>query len=147
VAVAPVTSNQHQYNLLDRTIERDVLPYSLAHGIGVLCWSPLASGFLTDGFDLERLDPDDFRRRHPYAQEPAASKLREVRQALQAIARAAGKTLAQLAVAWLLSQEAVTGAIIGIRNEREARELVGFPGWTLTEEEIAAVERALAHWG
>ncbi|MGZ3666710.1 MAG: aldo/keto reductase [Ktedonobacterales bacterium] len=145
-AIAPVTSNQHQYNLLERAIERDVLPYSQAHDIGVLCWSPLASGFLTDGFDLERLDPDDFRRRHRYAQEPSATRLREVRQALQTIAQGRGKTLTNLAIAWMLRQPAVTGAIIGIRSERGAREMVRFPDWQLTEQESAAVERALAPW-
>ena len=145
-ALAPVTSNQHQYNLLERAIERDVLPFSQTYGIGVLCWSPLASGFLTDEFDLDRLDPDDFRRRHRYAQEPAASKLREVRAALQSIAQDAGRTLTALAIAWILRQPAVTGAIIGIRNEREAREMVQFPDWQLTEQEIAAVEQALGVW-
>src|SRR5205807_890811 len=55
LAVAPITSNQHQYSLLARVIEQDVLPFSEEHKIGVLCWSPLASGFLTDEFDLDSL--------------------------------------------------------------------------------------------
>lgn len=145
-ALAPVTSNQHQYNLLERAIERDVLPYSQAQGIGVICWSPLASGFLTDTFALESLDREDFRRRHRYAQEPAATKLRHVRAALLPLAQNRGKTLTNLAIAWLLHHSAVTGAIIGIRSEREAREMVTFPDWQLTDEEAAAVERALAFW-
>lgn len=144
--LAPVTSNQHQYNLLERAIERDVLPYSRTHDIGVLCWSPLASGFLTDGFDLDRLDSDDFRRRQRYAQEPAASRLREVRAALRTIAQSAGRTLTNLAIAWVLRQPAVTGAIIGIRSVREAQEIIQFPDWQLTEQEIGAVERALGVW-
>ncbi len=85
LSVAPVTSNQHQYNLLNREIEHDILPFSQQHGIGVLCWSPLASGFLADGFDLDELDPDDFRRARPYAQEPTFSRLKELRQILQKI--------------------------------------------------------------
>ncbi len=145
-ALAPVTSNQHQYNLLERSVERDVLPYSQARNIGVLCWSPLASGFLTDTFELERLDPEDFRRRHRFAQEPARTKLSHVRESLQRIAHDRGKTLTNLAIAWLLHNPAVTGAIIGIRSEREAREMVSFPDWHLTEPETAAVERALATW-
>jgi aryl-alcohol dehydrogenase-like predicted oxidoreductase len=145
-AVGPVTAIQHQYNLLERAIERDVLPYSQAHGIGVLCWSPLASGFLTDGFALEALAPEDFRRRHRYAQEPAATRLRQVRAALAEVAREAGRTLTELAIAWVLRHPAVTGAIIGIRNEREAQAMTRLPGWQLTEQQIAAVERALAEW-
>ena len=80
MSVAPVTSNQHQYNLLNREIEHDVLPFSQQHGIGVLCWSPLASGFLADRFDIDNLDPHDFRRGRPYAQEPTFSRLKELRQ-------------------------------------------------------------------
>ncbi|MGZ3716336.1 MAG: aldo/keto reductase, partial [Ktedonobacterales bacterium] len=71
---------------------------------------------------------------------------REVRQALQTIAQGRGKTLTNLAIAWMLRQPAVTGAIIGIRSERGAREMVRFPDWQLTEQESAAVERALAPW-
>lgn len=146
MALAPVTSNQHQYNLLERAIERDVLPYSQEHGIGVLCWSPLASGFLTDDFDLERLAPDDFRRQHRYTREPDASKLAQVRQALGTIAHDCGRTLPNLAISWVLRLPAVTGAIMGIRSEREAQEMVRAPDWELTAQEIAAVERALAPW-
>jgi aryl-alcohol dehydrogenase-like predicted oxidoreductase len=106
----------------------------------------LASGFLTDDFDLERLDLGDFRRSHRYAQEPAATTLRQVRIALQSIAQNAGKTLANLAIAWLLRQPAVTGAIIGIRSAQEAQQMAQFPAWQLSEQEIAAIEEALAPW-
>ncbi len=143
MAVAPITSNQHQYNLLNRAIEQDVLPFSQQHGIGVLCWSPLASGFLTDGFDLESLDPQDFRRRRPFAQEPAFTKLKELRRLLQTISQDHHKKMADVAIAWVLRQPAVTGAIIGIRNEREAREMPGGLNWKLTEQELQAIEQAL----
>src|ERR1700694_2542499 len=87
------------------------LPFSQQHAIGVLCWSPLASGFLTDGFDLDALDPGDFRRSHSLAREPRASLLKRVRAALMQIAHERQKTLAELAIAWVLRQPAVTGAI------------------------------------
>ena len=70
LAVGPVVSLQHQYSLLARAAERDVLPFSRARGIGVLTWAPLATGFLTDTFEIEGLQPDDFRRRHPFAAQP-----------------------------------------------------------------------------
>src|SRR5205814_10356075 len=92
MAVAQITSNQHQYNLLNREIEHDVLPFSDQHTIGVLCWSPLASGFLADGFDLDKLDPHDFRRGRPYAREPTFSRLKELRVVLQKIAQDHNKT-------------------------------------------------------
>ena len=147
LTVGPITSNQHQYHLLNRAIEQDVLPFSQQHGIGFLAWSPRASGFLIDGFDLEHLDPQDFRRRHPYAQEPAWTKLQQVREELQVIARDHHKQLIELALAWVLRLPAVTGAIIGIRNEQEARAIGDGMDWKLTAQENEAVEQALAGWG
>lgn len=146
MSVAPITSNQHQYNLLNREIEHDVLPFSRQHGIGVLCWSPLASGFLADGFDLVNLDPQDFRRSRPYAQEPAFSRIKELRAVLQQIAQDHNKTMAQLAIAWLLRQPAVTGAINGIRSPREALAMPGCLDWKLTGQELQTIENALAIW-
>ena len=146
MTVAPITSNQHQYHLLDRSIEHDVLPFSQQYGIGVLAWAPRASGFLVDTFDLQSLDPQDFRRRHPYAQEPAYTKLVQVRSMLQAIAQDHHRRLIDLAIAWVLREPALTGAIIGIRNEQEAMEMVSGMDWKLTEQEIQAVEEALVVW-
>ena len=143
MTVAPISSNQHQYNMLYRDIEHDVLPFSLYHYIGVLCWSPLASGFLADGFDLDSLDPHDFRRWHRYAQEPAYSRLKQARSTLEAMARDHHKKLVDLAIAWVLRQPAVTGAIVGIRNEQEAMKMAGGINWKLTEPEIQAIEHAL----
>lgn len=147
LTVGPITSNQHQYHLLNRAIEQDVLPFSQQHGIGFLAWSPRASGFLIDGFDLERLDPQDFRRRHPYAQEPAWTKLQQVREELQVVARDHHRQLIELALAWVLRLPAVTGAIIGIRNEQEARAIGAGMDWRLTAQENEAIEQALAGWG
>ncbi len=143
IAIAPITSNQHQYNLLNREIEHDVLPYSQQHTIGVLCWSPLASGFLADGFDLDNLDPNDFRRGRPYAQEPTFSRLKELRGVLQKIAQDHNKTMAQLAIAWVLRRPAVSGAINGIRSPQEAQAMPGSINWKLTDQELRTIEEAL----
>ncbi len=146
MAVAPITSNQHQYNLLNREIEHDVLPFSRQHSIGVLCWSPLASGFLANGFDLDNLDPNDFRRGRPYAQEPTFSRLKELRDVLQKIAQDRNKTMAQLAIAWVLRQPAVSGAINGIRSPQEALAIPGSINWKLTDQELQTIEEALTFW-
>ena len=146
ISVAPITSNQHQYNLLNREIEQDVLPFSQQHAIGVLCWSPLASGFLADGFDLDSLDPNDFRRGRPYAQEPTYSRLIKLRQVLQTIALDHQKTLAELAIAWVLRQPAVTAAINGIRSPQEALAMPGGMDWKLTSRDLQTIEEALSAW-
>jgi aryl-alcohol dehydrogenase-like predicted oxidoreductase len=141
--VAPITSNQHLYNLLNREIEQDVLPFSLQHNIGVLAWSPIASGFLTDDFDLESLDPQDFRRQHPYSREPTSTRLKHLRKVLHAIAQEHKKRMVDIAIAWILKHPAVTGAIIGIRNGQEAAEMAGGINFSLTDGEIQAIEQAL----
>jgi aryl-alcohol dehydrogenase-like predicted oxidoreductase len=116
-AVAPVTSCQESLSLLEGPKHPDVLDAVHELGIGLLCWAPLASGFLVDGFDPETLDEDDFRRRSP---------LRErgddvARHADDAAGR--GRTLRRHAVAWVLEQPGVTAAIVGPRNAREGAEL------------------------
>jgi aryl-alcohol dehydrogenase-like predicted oxidoreductase len=145
-SIERITVAQHQYNLLHRSVEIDVLPYMQQHAIGFLAWSPLASGFLTDAFDLAALAPEDFRRRHPYAQPVTYAKLAKLRQALQPIAAGRGKTLSDLALAWLQRQPGVTGAMVGIRNPQEAMAMVESLVWQLTEDEHATIQQAIAHW-
>ncbi|HEY1353302.1 MAG TPA: aldo/keto reductase [Ktedonobacteraceae bacterium] len=146
LAVAPIAASQHQYSLLAREIERAILPFARRSGIGVLAWSPLASGFLTDRFAPEMLDPQDFRRQHPFAREEAWSKLRQIRQGLLKLARVHGHTLTDLAIAWLLHQPGLTGAIMGIRTEQDARTMAHGLDWTLSEQERQEIERLLAAW-
>ena len=144
--IAPVVSNQHRYNLLDRSIERDVLPYSRDHGMGVLTWSSLAEGFLTDDFDIDRLDPNDFRRTRKEWQEPRYAKVRTLVDRLREIARDHGRTATELSLAWLVAQPGVTGAIVGIRNEREAGEMVSAGSWELPRDVVERVDELSASW-
>jgi aryl-alcohol dehydrogenase-like predicted oxidoreductase len=96
-------------------IEADVLRLALARGLGVIVWSPLASGFLTDGFDLDALDDGDFCRTHRFA----SLDLSPVRERL----RRDGGTVTRAAIRTVLRHPAVTGAIVGVRDEREGSEL------------------------
>jgi aryl-alcohol dehydrogenase-like predicted oxidoreductase len=132
LAIGPVAALQYEYSVLARGVEEAILPLALAHDLGVIVWAPLASGFMTDGFSVERLHKDDFRRKHAFAQ----LELEPVRTAL----RGDRRTAAQGAIAFVLSHPAVTGAIVGVRNEREAAELVETAGLRFTPDEVAAVE-------
>jgi aryl-alcohol dehydrogenase-like predicted oxidoreductase len=143
LTVAPITSNQHRYSLLHREIEATILPFSSQHQIGVLAWSPLVSGFLTDNFTPDSLDPADFRRQLHWAQEPMWSKVKTLRHHLQQIAHDHQQSMVNLALAWVLRDPAITGAIVGIRNEDEARTMLGGARWQLTSQEIAAIEHFL----
>jgi aryl-alcohol dehydrogenase-like predicted oxidoreductase len=131
LAVGPVVSLQHQYGLLERAAEDEILPFALRRGLGVVVWAPLAMGFLTDAFATEELAEGDFRRTHPFAELDL--------EGVRAVVRSAGGTAAQGAIAWTVSHPAVTGAIVGVRNEREAFELADAARLRLTPNERATI--------
>jgi len=119
LAVGSVAGLQFQYSALVRDDEQSLLPFARERGLGAIVWSPLASGFLTDGFSLDVLARDDFRRTHHFAE----LDLTETRDELRA---RGGGSVTRGALDFVLSHPDVTGAIVGIRNEREGRELAGF---------------------
>ena len=119
LSVGPVAGLQFQYSALARAHEEDLLPYALDRGLGVIVWSPLASGFLTDGFSLDALPADDFRRTHPFAE-------LELDQTHEELRTRGGGSVTRGALEFVLAHPGVTGAIVGIRNEREGRKLVAF---------------------
>ena len=139
LAVGPVGALQYEYSLLTRTHERDIIPLAEAHGIGVLTWSPLAAGFVSDTFDLDALDPEDFRRTHPFA----SLDLTRLRATLRAIGVRHDRTAAQVALAWVLRQPAVAGAIVGIRSVPEAEQLPGAADLRLRADELQEIESAI----
>jgi aryl-alcohol dehydrogenase-like predicted oxidoreductase len=138
LTVGPVAALQYEYSLLAGGAERAILPLAERRGIGVLTWAPLASGFLTGNFDVEELDPDDFRRTHPFA----ALDLAPVQKTLRSIAERRQRSVAQVALAWVLGQPAVAGAIVGIRTEAEADELPGAADISLDPGELAQLASA-----
>ena len=121
LAVGPVGALQYQYSLLYRNTEAEILPLARRRGLGILAWSPLAAGFLAGGFDVDALVEDDFRRTHPFAD----LDLDQLRAALQRVGDREARSPAQVALAWVLANEAVAGAIVGVRSVHEAEELPG----------------------
>ena len=146
-AAAEVVSIQCQYNMLERSMEKDILPCSSALGISVLAWSPLASGFLADGFDLDALHPDDFRRQRPLGRPPLWSHVQKVRAVVQSIALAHNKRMVDVALAWILQHPGMTAAIVGIRSEKEAGEMLGGAMWQLPGDDLKRIEETLQEPG
>jgi len=116
LAVGPVAALQFQYSALARRPEEDLLPYAIDRRLGVIVWAPLASGFLTDGFSLDVLAEDDFRRTHPFAGLDLASTREDLRTR-------GGGSVTRGALDFVLAHPAVTGAVVGVRNECEGRDL------------------------
>ncbi|MGB7498100.1 MAG: aldo/keto reductase [Candidatus Acidiferrum sp.] len=141
--IAPVTSLQPPYSILRRQIEQSVLPYCEQRGIGVIVYSPMFSGMLTGGMTRERaasLPADDFRKRNPEFQEPKLSKNLELVDKLGEIGARYGRTPGEVAIAWTLRNPAVTGAIVGARNAKQAQGVMRAGEFSLHPEEIAEID-------
>ncbi len=143
LAIAPITSLQPRYSLVHREVEDDVLPFCARQNLGVIAYSPMASGLLTGAMTRERIEglpADDWRKRHPDFQEPQLSRNLKLVRLLRAIGRLHGRTPAEVAIAWTLNNSAVTGAIVGARRPDQVRGAVGAADFRLDPHEIAEIE-------
>ena len=142
-AIAPVTSLQPPYSLIHREVEEDILPYCLREGIGVIVYSPMASGLLTGAMTRERaakLPKDDWRRGNPNFNEPKLSQNLALVERLQEIGKRHGRSPGEVAIAWTLRNPAVTGAIVGARNARQANGVMRAGELRLTDKEVNEIE-------
>jgi aryl-alcohol dehydrogenase-like predicted oxidoreductase len=146
-AIVPITSLQPHYSLVNRKIEAEILPYAAANNVGVIAYSPMASGLLTGAMTRERiasLPPDDWRRNNRNYQEPLLSRNLKLVDLLRDIGQKHGVTPGAVAVAWVLRVPAVTGAIVGARRPGQLKELVGAAELRLGDEDVATLDRFLA---
>ena len=142
-AIAPITSLQPPYSLVRREIEHEILPYCRSEELGVIVYSPMASGLLTGAMTRERADAlsmSDWRSRDIEFQEPRLSRNLALVERLRDIGERYGRPPGQIAIAWTLREPAVTGAIVGARNAKQVAENVGAADVCLTGEEIAEIE-------
>ena len=142
-AIPPVTSLQPRYSLVHREIEDEILPFCLQQNIGVIVYSPMASGLLTGAMSRERagrLPQDDWRKGHPDFTEPNLSRNLELVECLREIAKRHNRSVGEVAIAWTLHHPAVTGAIVGARNPRQAEGVMRAGDLRLTEGEIKEIE-------
>ncbi|MBA7466734.1 Aldo-keto reductase YhdN [subsurface metagenome] len=141
-----VASFQPPYSMLERGIEGKILQYCSANNIGVIVYSPMQKGLLAGKFTRERvqnLSQDDHRRIDPRFQEPELSANLKLVEDLRPIAEKSGRTVAQLAIAWVLRHPEVTAAIVGARRPSQIEETVVAGDWVLSKEDVAAIEALL----
>ncbi|MBM2846274.1 MAG: aldo/keto reductase, partial [Bacteroidetes bacterium] len=142
--IAPVQSLQPIYNMLERDIEREILPYCATHVVSVVAYSPMQSGLLTGTFDMKKLAPDDWRITHSEKfREPKYSRGLRVVERLRPIAQRHGKTVGQLAVAWVLMNGIVTSAIVGARKTAQVDQNVAGGGWKISRADMQVIEAIL----
>jgi aryl-alcohol dehydrogenase-like predicted oxidoreductase len=142
-SIAPIETLQPPYSLVDRAAEDEILPFAEREGIGVIVYSPMASGLLTGAMTRERvrqLPADDWRSRDPRFAEPQLSQHLALAARLQTVADRHGVTPGAVAVAWTLRNPAVDGAITGFRRPSQVDPIVTAAGLELTDEDINEIE-------
>jgi aryl-alcohol dehydrogenase-like predicted oxidoreductase len=142
--IAPVTSLQPPYSLLNRDYESEILPYCQKEGIGVIVYSPMASGLLTGAMTRERikrLPEDDWRKRSWDFTEPRLSRNLSVVEKLKDIGKKHnGASAGEIAIAWALKNPAITAAIVGGRSSGQVKGTINAAEIELAEEEIKELE-------
>jgi aryl-alcohol dehydrogenase-like predicted oxidoreductase len=141
-------AHQIYYSLIGRDYEWELMPLGLDQRVGAVVWSPLGWGRLTGRIrrgqplpELSRLQSKLVVERGP----PVADEhMFKVVDALDAVAKEAGKTVPQVALNWLLRRPTVASVIVGARNEEQLRQNLGAVGWALSAEQVAVLDRASA---
>lgn len=141
---ARYVANQTYYSLIGRDYEWELMPLGLDQGVGALVWSPLGWGRLTGKVRRNQPLPQTSRLHQTAEFGPPVEDelLFRVVDALDQIAEETGKTVAQIAINWLLQRPTVSSVIIGARNEKQLRQNLGAVGWTLTPEQINRLDLA-----
>jgi aryl-alcohol dehydrogenase-like predicted oxidoreductase len=142
-AIAPVETLQPPYSLLDREAEPEILPFCEREGIGVVVYSPMASGLLTGAMTRERIEAlpdDDWRRRSEGFREPQLSRNLELVERLKRVAGRHGVSPGAVAVAWTLHNPAVDGAITGFRRPDQVEPILAAAELELSDEDVEELE-------
>jgi aryl-alcohol dehydrogenase-like predicted oxidoreductase len=149
-AVGHVESLQPPFSMIRRDVGGSEIPWCAANGTGVIVYSPMQSGLLTDSFGIERVKafaPDDWRRRFDHFQSPRLEQNLALRDALKPIAAKHGTTVAAVAVAWTLTWPGMTGAIVGARSPEQVDGWLGAAGLALDEEDLGVIVAAIERTG
>jgi aryl-alcohol dehydrogenase-like predicted oxidoreductase len=144
-AIAPVSSLQPPYSLINRDYEKEILPFCKENNIGVIVYSPMGSGLLTGAMTRERIaamPSDDWRRNSSNFKEPALSTNLALAETLKSIGRKHGRSAGEVAIAWTLLNPAVTAAIAGARSAAQVDGISRAWDLHLTKEDLSEIKAA-----
>ena len=144
--IAPVETLQPRYSLVHPEVEKEILPYAREQDIGVIVYSPMASGLLTGTMTAERINnmpADDWRRNSPDFKEPRLSRNLRLAEVLNDIAFPHNVTPGVVAAAWTLHNPAVSGAIIGTRSQRQIEDIIPAAEFRLDDLELTQIQQFL----
>jgi aryl-alcohol dehydrogenase-like predicted oxidoreductase len=148
--VRHVDSLQPPFSMIHRESAADVIPWAAAHGTGVIVYSPMASGILTESFSRERaeaMSAEDWRRRSDSHTEPGLTRNLALRDSLRPIAARHGTTVSAVAVAWVLAQPGVSAAIVGARTASQVDGWLPAASLDLTQTDRAEIAASLEALG
>ncbi len=137
--IAPIETLQPQYSLIERDVEREILPFAEREGIGVIVYSPMGSGMLTGKMTrarIEQLPEDDWRKHDARFNDPQLSRNLDLVERLEAVADRHETIPGAVAVAWTLRNPAVDGAIVGFRRPAQVDPILTAASLELTDEDL-----------
>ena len=141
----PFISIQPHYHMLERSIEKELVPYCEAFGVGIIPYFPLAGGFLTGKYRRGQAPPPGSRgEASAYVQQYFTERNFDVIERLEAFAKARGKSMAELAIAWLIARPQVASVIAGVTSVAQLQHNVKASEWELSPEEMQEIEQILS---
>lgn len=147
-AECPLAAFQPPYNMLQRHIEADILPWCREHGVAVLVYWALLKGLLAGKLGRDHVfGPDDNRRKYSMFRGDEYQKNLDLVDRLAQIASATGHTVAELVLNWTIHQPGIMAALCGAKRPQQIRENAQGAGWKLTAEQLAQIDQALADRG
>lgn len=147
-AICPLSAVQLPYNMLQRDIERETIPWCIAEGISVTAYWPLMKGLLAGKIGTEtKLADADNRKSYPMYQGEEFERNQAFVATLRQIAEEAGHTVAEVVINWTVSQPGITSALCGAKRAWQIEETASAMGWRLTADQLAAIEAAIAARG
>ncbi len=139
---ANVVSDQVPYSMVNRGIEKDLIPYCIERNVGILAYSPLQRGLLTGKVTIDyKFKDDDHRKDNPFFTLENRKKVLKLIEKLKPIAESHNATISQLVLNWTVHRPGITAALVGTRNVKQAEENFSSLNFTLTEEEINKINK------
>jgi aryl-alcohol dehydrogenase-like predicted oxidoreductase len=147
-AVCPLAACQPKYNMLQREIEEDILPWCIEQQVSLVVYWPLMKGLLVGKLPRDhKFDPADGRAKYPMFQGEEWQKNQDLVDELREVGREAGKSVAEVVINWTIHRPGITTALCGAKRPEQLRENAGALGWRLSAAQLAAIDRALAARG
>jgi aryl-alcohol dehydrogenase-like predicted oxidoreductase len=146
-SVCRLAAVQLRYNMLQREIERDVVPWCLQNGVGVFAYWPLMKGLLAGRFARDHVfEPNEPRLKYAIFRGRLWEENQTFLDALRSISQCCGRTISQIVLNWTIHRPGITSALCGARRPDQIVENAGADGWRLDPQDEAKIETAYRLW-